>query len=56
VDVVSVRSPHGGESPWWLGLQPRGGGSSAVVLRALSSRIDAAMIATNAAALEQAHE
>jgi aminoglycoside phosphotransferase (APT) family kinase protein len=54
--LVAARSLHGGESPWWIALRSTGSSSFSVVLRSPSSRIDAQMVATNAAALAVAEQ
>ncbi|WP_432950933.1 phosphotransferase family protein [Kribbella sp. CA-253562] len=51
--VVTVRALHGREGPWLLGISTPEGVRK-VVLRAPTSRIDAEMIVTGAAALEVA--
>ncbi|MFB6719721.1 phosphotransferase family protein [Kribbella sp. NPDC056345] len=53
--VVSVRPLHGEQGPWRVTVEV-GGRRQAVVLRAVTPRIDAAMIATGAAALAVAEE
>ena len=55
--IVSVRALHGDQGPWRLSVDVRGRREQ-LVLRSLTPRIDAEMIATGAAALEvaQSHE
>jgi len=51
-DVVGVRALHGEQGPWRVTVEGRGD----VVLRAVTPRVDAGMIATGVAALEVAEE
>lgn len=46
-----MRSLHGGESPWWVGLTAPDGSATSLILRSPSSRITAGQVRTNAAAL-----